>query len=66
MSLYTPFTSQKGKWSLPQKRMSGKHLCQKNESFQMNRKAGENSRYEQTRKPLGQKPKTVGKLGGDV
>lgn len=49
----------------PQKRMGGKLLCQKT-SFQMNRKAGENSRCEQTRKPLGQKEKTVGKLGGDV
>lgn len=32
----------------------------------MNRKPGENSRYEQTRKPLGQKEKNVRKLGGAV
>lgn len=32
----------------------------------VNRKAGENSRYEQSRKPLGQKGENVKKLGGDV
>lgn len=65
MSLYTPFTSHKGKCSPPQKRTGDKHLSKKMRVF-MNGKAGENSRNEQARKPLGQKEKNMRKLGGDV